>query len=132
MPKNYKRELTEEQKRILLQNPNVEDVGKYSIYYKKEFIQQALKLDNEGLLPREIFKQAGFDLSIIGKSAPTTCLGNWRHQNKFKTKSETKYLAKETKKNKALKAIMEENKYLKAENEFLKKLQALSEIAEQE
>ena len=37
MPKNYKREIKEEQKQILLQNPNVEDVGKYSIYYKKEF-----------------------------------------------------------------------------------------------
>lgn len=41
-----KRKLTEEQKEILRQNPNVEEIGKVSIYYKKEFIQLALDLDN--------------------------------------------------------------------------------------
>lgn len=39
-----KRHLTEEQKEILLQNPNVECVGEISIYYTKDFKKKALEL----------------------------------------------------------------------------------------
>ena len=78
----------------------------------------------------QIVKDAGFDLKVLGNKIPTTCLGNWRHREKTLNKSNTKYLAKEIKKSKALKSILEENRYLKAENEFLKKLQALSVLTE--
>jgi|SRR5574344_334002 transposase len=128
MPKNTKRTITEEQKQILLENPNVEDVGKVSIYYTKAFKERALELYYQGYTPKKIFIDTGFDLNIIGKTAPATCLSNWRFHDKAKKKKTTKYLAKQTKKNSALKSVIEENKYLRAENEFLKKLQALEEI----
>ena len=51
MPKNTKRTITEEQKQILLENPNVEDVGKVSIYYTKAFKERALELYYQGYTP---------------------------------------------------------------------------------
>jgi hypothetical protein len=123
MPKNTKRKITEEQKQILLQNPNVFNVGKVSIYYTKDFRKKAVELFYQGYTPKEIFKDAGFDLNIIGKSAPAICLGNWRfHDKKRKQKKEN--LLKQNQSDE-LKKILAENKYLKAENEFLKKLEAL-------
>ena len=123
---------TEEQRKILRINPNIEDVTEFTIKFTAEFKQKALELSLEGFTPNQIFKNADIDLNIVGRNLAGNCLGNWKHAKKIKTKNSTKYLAKETKKNKALQAIIDENKYLKAENEFLKKLQALSEIAEQE
>ncbi len=128
MPKNTKRKITEEQKQILLQNTNVEEVTEFVIRYTKEFKQKALKLSEQGLSAKQIFIDAGFDLSIIGKDSVQSSLGNWKHHQKKNTKNATKYLAKQTKKKAALKAVIEENKYLRAENDFLKKLQALEEI----
>ena len=84
--------------------------------------------DKEDIPALQIFKDAGFDLNVLGKETPKTSISNWRHREK--TLNNTKYLAKEIKKNKALKSILEENRYLKAENEFLKKLQALSVLTE--
>ena len=127
MPKR-KNELTDEQKQILLQNPNVAEITGCIIKYTNDFKEKALSQNRQGLTPRQIFIDAGFDLKIIGKNAPQICLGNWNHREKVINKNATKYLAKQTKKNAALKAIIEENKYLRAENEFLKKLQALEEI----
>lgn len=118
-----KRTLTEEQKEILLQNPNVEDVGKISIYYTKEFKSKALELYYQGHSPRQIFKDAGFDLRIIGKSAPANALGNWRfHDKKNKNKQEELRIQTQSKE---LREALAEVKYLRAENEFLKKLKAL-------
>ena len=123
-------QFTQEQIEILLQNPNVESISSNTIRFTSEFKELALKKDKEGIPALQIFKDAGFDLKIIGTKVPKTCLGNWRFREKHLNKNNTKYLAKEVKKNKALKSILEENRYLKAENEFLKKLQALQELAE--
>ena len=70
--------------------------------------------------PNDIFKEAGFDLKIIGKKTPNNRIRAWKFYERHSNKNNTKYLAKEIKKNKALKNILEENRYLKAENEFLK------------
>ncbi len=123
MPKNIKRKISEEQKQILLKNPNVEDVGKVSIYYTKAFREKAVELFYQGYTPKEIFKEAGFDLNIIGKSAPVICLGNWRFHDK-KRKQRQENLINQNQSDE-VKKILAENKYLKAENEFLKKLEAL-------
>lgn len=69
-------------------------------------------------------------MNVLGKETPKTSIRNWRFREKHINKNNTKYLAREVKKNKALKSILEENRYLRAENEFLKKLQALQELAE--
>ena len=131
MPKR-KITLTEEQRNILRKNPNIKDVTESTIKFTNEFKEKAIKLNNEGISPLQIFCDCGIDINMIGKILPNNCLGNWKHTKKIKKHNASKYLANQTKKNRALKAILEENKYLKAENEFLKKLQALQEIAEQE
>ncbi len=123
-------QFTQEQIDILLQNPNVESISSNTIRFTSEFNELALRKDKEGVSSSQIFKDAGFDLKILGKKVPKTCLGNWRFRKKHINKNNTKYLAREVKKNKALKSILEENRYLKAENEFLKKLRALQELAE--
>lgn len=123
-------QFTQEQIEILLKNPNVESISSNTIRFTSEFKELAMQKDKEGIPALQIFKDAGFDLDILGKETPKTSIRNWRNREKTLNKSNTKYLAKEVKKNKALKSILEENRYLKAENEFLKKLQALQELAE--
>lgn len=123
-------QFTQEQMDILLQNPNVESISSNTIRFTTEFKELALKKDKEGIPALQIFKDAGFDLNVLGKEIPKTSIRNWRHREKYLNKNNTRYLAREVKKNKALKSILEENRYLKAENEFLKKLQALQELAE--
>ena len=124
------KQFTQEEVEILLQNPNVEDATTNTVKYTSEFKRQALQKTDEGMSPNEIFKKAGFDLKIIGKHTPNNRIRAWKFYEKHSNKNNTKYLAKEIKKNKILKSILEENRYLKAENEFLKKLQALQELAE--
>ena len=123
-------QFTQEQIDILLQNPNVESISSNTIRFTSDFKDLALKKDKEGISALQIFKDAGFDLNVLGKETPKTSIRNWRFREKHINKNNTKYLAREVKKNKALKNILEENRYLKAENEFLKKLQALQEFAE--
>ena len=124
------KQFTPEQIEILFKNPNVESINPNTIRFTSEFKESALKKDSEGISASQIFKDAGFDLNVLGKETPKTSIRNWRHREKTLNKNNTKYLAKEVKKNKALKSILEENRYLKAENEFLKKLQALSVLTE--
>ncbi len=123
-------QFTPEQIEILFKNPNVESISSNTIRFTSEFKELALKKDKEGIPALQIFKDAGFDLNVLGKETPKTSIRNWRHREKTLNKNNTQYLAKEVKKNKALKSILEENRYLKAENEFLKKLQALSVLTE--
>lgn len=123
-------QFTDEQMKILLKNPNVEEVSSNTIKYTSAFKQLTLELNQKGVFPKQIFKDAGFDLSIIGKNAPQQCIGNWKHKEKLLKHTNIKYLEKQSKTNKILKSVLEENKYLKAEIEFLKKLQALQELAE--
>ena len=123
-------QFTDEQIELLLKNSNVEEVNSNTIKYTSDFKKLALELNQKGVSPKQIFKDAGFDLNIIGKNAPQQCIGNWKHKEKLVKNTNIKYLEKQSKTNKILKSVLEENKYLKAEIEFLKKLQALQELAE--
>lgn len=60
-----------------------------------------MQKDKEGIPALQIFKDAGFDLNILGKETPKTSIRNWRHREKTLNKNNTKYLAKEIKKSKA-------------------------------
>ena len=73
-----KRIFTKEQIEILLQNPNVVGSSERSIAYHKDFKILAVKKYLEGLPALKIFKQAGFDIDMIGRDTPRGCLRRWR------------------------------------------------------
>jgi len=129
------KKFTQEQIGELLKNENVVHCGK-AIVYSKDFKVKAVESYEQGLGPQEIFKQAGFDLNIIGRKKPKSLLRDWnmiyrekgakglkietrgkgggggRHKTKFQTdKEKINYLEAQV-------------AYLKAENDFLAKLRA--------
>ena len=130
-----KRIFSKEQIEVLLQNPNVAGCSDKSISYHKEFKISAVKRYHEGLSPNEIFRQAEFDLDVIGRDVADDCLVRWRRI--FKNKGESglkidgrtrsnprgrpKDLANLTDKDR-LKYLDAQVAYLKAENAFLAKL----------
>jgi len=125
---------TEEQREFLLKNKNVAELGKGVIGYTKEFKIKAVKqYQEEYMNPREIFMKAGFDLEMIGKKKPKSCLERW---NKVYTEKGLRGLKESSEKRGRPKKIKDktdkdkmerlkaENAYLKAENDFLAKLRA--------
>ena len=51
----------------LLKNKNVKKINGKGINYSNEFKIKAVKLYEEGMLPREIFERAGFNIDILGE-----------------------------------------------------------------
>ncbi|GKU80001.1 HTH domain-containing protein [Paenibacillus sp. L3-i20] len=77
--RNLNRKLfTEENRRRLEANPNVQHVSETNIAYTPEFKLSALRAYQEGETPVEIFLKAGFDLSLIGHKKPKNSLKRWR------------------------------------------------------
>ena len=72
-----KRTFTKEQVEALLKNKNVARCSAKSISYRKDFKILAVKEYQEGLSALEIFKRAGFDISMIGNEVPRDCLRCW-------------------------------------------------------
>lgn len=133
-----KRIFSEEQINGLLQNQNVERCSDKSISYQKNFKIEAVKKYQEGFLPIEIFKQAGFSIYIIGHETPERCLHRWRKV--FRDKG-IKELSVETRgrgkgggrpkvnwsnEKEKIKYLETQIAYLKAENDFLAKLRKKS------
>jgi transposase-like protein len=132
-----RRIFTRDQIEKLSSNPNVLKCSEKSITYTSEFKIRAVGLCIEqGMTPKEVFTQAGFDLEVIGKKKPTFCLRWWKHiyreqgketlirENRGKKatgRTKTKY-ENDAEKIKYLEAQVA---YLKAENDFLAKLRAL-------
>ena len=128
-------------KRIFNQNQiaAIEGIGAVSkcsekaITYTKEFKLKALKQYEEGIPPTEIFREAGFDMQLIGKETPRRSLGRWRKIHRIKGKKGIQIDARgKTGKPKKLEGTDTEKiqyleaqvAYLKAENDFLVKLRA--------
>jgi hypothetical protein len=131
-----KRIFAKDQIKILLQNQNVEMCSERSISYRKDFKVLAVKKYHEGLPPNEIFKQARFDIDMIGHETPKNCLGRWRKVFKDKGirelsvetrgrgggRPKTNWLDKKEK----IRHLEAEVAYLKEENRFLAKLRKKS------
>ncbi|MDQ0226329.1 hypothetical protein J2S02_002674, partial [Metabacillus niabensis] len=66
------------QRKQLENNPNVNHVSDRSISYKPEFKIAAIKENQNGKGPMDIFIEHGFDLDIIGSEKPQQCLKRWR------------------------------------------------------
>lgn len=79
-----KRLFTKEQIDILLKNKYVVKCSPKSIGYSHDFKVWAINQWDSGLPASDIFKQAEFDLKIIGEDVPKQCLGRWRTIYKIK------------------------------------------------
>jgi transposase-like protein len=130
-----KRRFTEAQIAELSKNKNVSRCSDKSITYSKEFKVRAVKQYYENCLsPRMIFKEAGFDLALIGSNIPDQCFCRWKRVYNFRgverLSTETRGKGGGRPKTKGLtdadriKRLEVENAYLKAENDFLAKLRA--------
>ena len=121
----------------LRKHPCVFSCTERTINYTSEFKKRALELYSQGIGAREIWKQAGFDISKWKKNYFTSTLKDWRRIVKKKGikglavlggvqydrgKSNKKELV-EIESDK-LKRLDLQVKYLKAENDFLSKLRA--------
>jgi len=134
-----RRTFNQEQIKIILQNENVVRCGKKSISYREDFKILAIKKGQEGLPPKEIFKQAGFDLSLIGFETPQRCLYRWRRlmrekgarglsrdgRGRSRSGGRPKNLDHLTEKEKII-YLEAEVAYLKEKNRFLVKLRKVS------
>lgn len=69
---------TEEQRKILSKNPNVESVEKTRIIYTETFKSYYVKNYLAGKKPTEIFIEAGFDPSILGNKRIERASARWR------------------------------------------------------
>ena len=126
----------QEQINELLKNKNVDKCSPKSITYSGKFKLKAVKqYYDEGYSPNMIFKEAGFDLILIGDENIKGCLKRWKHI--YNNKGELE-LIKENRggqggrprtkyKNDKQKIAYLETKiaYLKEENHFLKKMKRL-------
>lgn len=129
-----KRIFTGEQIESLLKNKNVKRCSERSITFSKEFKINAVQFYGQGLTSTEIFRQAGFDLGVIGKDKPKGYLRDW---NRIVRKRGLEGLSEVRGKNSTgrpktknltgadkIKRLEAEVAYLKAENDFLAKLRA--------
>lgn len=122
---------TTEQLRILRANPSVKRCSERSITYAPAFKQQAVKQYYEqGLSPKRIFLQAGFDLAVLGEHKPKECLKLWRKVYKSKgleglrvdPRGSNRKGKEKLKDGDNLDYLKTKIAYLEAENAFLKQL----------
>lgn len=132
---------TKEQVDGLVANKNVLKFSGTFIAYTAAFKERAVnQYLNEGMSPKQIFKQAGFDLSVISKYKPSYLVYDWLKvfkakgvagfkeetrgrgtKNKGRRRSKTVTLEGLTDAQK-VKRLKLEIEYLKKENDFLAKL----------
>lgn len=130
-----KRIFNEEQIKTLSQNPNVARCSDKSITYRADFkIEAVRQYQDKGMSVKEIFKEAGFNLNVLGKDTPRYRIRDWRKI--FKTKGvrglsveargkgggrpKTKWSTDKER----IEYLEMQVAYLKAENDFLAKMRA--------
>ena len=118
---------TNEERKEIEQNPNVYCVTSNNVIYTIEFKEKAITEYLMGKPARQIFEEAGFNLTMLSKCSDyaSKTLAKWRKTN---NKENIHYPKKKIKENKTDYQKMQARlEYLEAENEFLKKLRALNE-----
>ncbi len=138
-----KRIFTAEQIKILLQNENVSKCSNKMIVYNNKFKVAAVCEYHKGLSPSQIFRQAGFNLDMIGRRMPKESLRRWlrtcRKEGKKGLLADKSMTRKNGGRPKSIKRLIEglpdkekvkrleaEVAYLKEENRFLVKLRKKS------
>lgn len=118
---------TKREKELLENNPNILSVLSNQVLYTKEFKQKAIIEHQNGKSPKQIFKDAEIDISILSNDSDyaSKTISKWRNANREKINVHSSKKKVKNKKS-AYQKLLERNEYLEAENEFLKKLQMLN------
>lgn len=128
---------TQDQIKRLLENENVQKCSLKSITYSKKFKLKAIKQYYEdGCSPNMIFREAGFDIDIIGRDKPGWCLSRWRKTYSSKGKNGLLRENRGVQSSRSPKVKFKNDKekikyleakiaYMNAENDFLAKLRGL-------
>jgi transposase len=126
-----KKHFTEKEIKELLDNPYVVSVTSTLITYTDEFKRIFIAQDKDGKLPREIFRDNGFDVDLLGGSRMRKAAYRWRKAYKEQGIEGLKDTRKSPNVNRHKRELSIEEKnarlevqiqLLKAENELLKKL----------
>lgn len=122
---------TKENIERLKQNKYVKQVSEKAITYTDEFKHQAIEQSEKGLMSTEIFEQAGFDLSIIGRKRAKNSLDRWKRSYKEsgvmglrdrRKDNSGRPLERELSLEEQLEREKAKRKFLEVQLEFLKKL----------
>ncbi|PIR78566.1 MAG: hypothetical protein COU28_01005 [Candidatus Magasanikbacteria bacterium CG10_big_fil_rev_8_21_14_0_10_36_16] len=129
-----KRRFNKEQIEQLVNNQNVSKCSEKAITYNKEFKIRAVREYQKGLSSRQIFKEAGLDIDLVGKYSAKNCVMDWvklykvkgidslsvETRDRYGGRPKTKWSTDADK----IKYLEAKVAYLKAENDFLAKLRA--------
>ena len=71
-------QLSDYQRRKLLENPNVESITESHVHFKGEFKIWAVENYLKGIRPNDLFIDAGIDLSFFEEKYAYSCLKRWK------------------------------------------------------
>ncbi len=124
----------EEEVEILSINQYVKSVSTKGIVYTNEFKRIFISESEQGKLPRQIFKDHGFNIDIIGMHRVHSCAKRWRAAyrvdgicglNDSRKENSGRPSEKELSIDQKYERLKAQNNLLKAENELLKKIDIL-------
>lgn len=131
-----RKQLSQECVNKLKEHPYVAKVTQWTVSFTPEFKQIAYDKYNNGKSMSEIFKEAGFDIEMLGNKR----LSNFRNKlfeksdngNRFedgrKNNSRKEATSTEAQMAKRIRELEHRNAYLEQENEFLKKIQSVEKV----
>lgn len=73
-----RREFTEAEIQELEKNPYVDDVNSVRIIYSEGFKQHFVREYMKGIKPTQIFREAGFDVELIGYKRIERATARWK------------------------------------------------------
>ncbi|MFU1798741.1 IS3 family transposase [Paenibacillus azoreducens] len=136
-----KKIFTDKEIKLLSNNPYVKSVSSKAITYTDAFKQLFISESNQGKLPREIFEECGFDVTVIGVQRVKSSGNRWRasyQENGIlglqdtRSQASGRPLKRELTLEEKYARLEAQNNLLKAENELLKKIRFCRKGAERE
>lgn len=120
---------TKEQVQLLAENQYTRRVSEMSISFTPEFHRKFIKMKNDGMSNREIFRSCNYDPKMMGIHRMATIARKTKGKDPkdFPDKRPLKSKAPtfdETSDKKAMRQMQHEIKYMRQEIEFLKKIMA--------
>ena len=126
----------EEQQKQLRANHWVKSVTEKSISFTEDFKVYFINEYNLGKLPKQRFKDAGFDINMLGDKRIEQCTARYKRQNKriegfhdTRANNSGRRIGKELSIDEENELLKKQNAKLQQELEFLKKMEYLARQA---